>query len=113
MTTNFISMPLYTDLTYRYSISLENISWQFKFYWVERAKQWHFDIRQEDQTPIILGYALVPQYPILEDVPLETYGLNGRFVLMPANVSVATSITQESSIMPEFFELLYMYETEE
>jgi hypothetical protein len=112
MTTNFVEMPLYPELTYRYSISLQGISWQFKFYWVERAKQWQMDIRQEDQTAIILGYALVPQYPILEDVPLEVYGLTGRFVLMPVNVAVATAITQESSIMPEFFKLFYMYETE-
>ncbi len=112
MTTNFIEMPLSSELTYRYSLSLEGNSWQFKFYWVQRAKQWHIDIRQEDQTPVILGYALVPQFPILEDVPLEIYGLTGRFVLMPVNIALASSITQESSVMPGFFKLFYMYETE-
>lgn len=112
MTTNFIQMPLYSDLTYRYSLSLEGQSWQFKFYWVQRATQWHMDIRKEDQTPVVLGHALVPQYPILEDVPLEDVGLTGRFVLMPVNIAVATAITQESLVMPEFFKLYYMYETE-
>lgn len=112
MTTNFVELPLYPELTYRYSLSLEGRSWQFKFYWVDRAKQWHIDIRQEDQNPVILGYALVPQYPILEDVPLELYGLNGYFTLMPVNIAVASLITQESSVMPEFFKLYYVYETE-
>ncbi len=112
MTTTFIECPLSSDLSYRYSIPLEGVSWHLKFYWVERARQWNMDLRQEDNTPIILGYGLVPQYPILEDVPLEGYGLTGRFVLMPVNVAVATQINEESSIMPEFFKLYYMYETE-
>lgn len=112
MKTNLIQMPLFSELTYRYSLTLEGRSWQFKFYWVERAKQWQMDIRQEDNTALILGYALVPQYPILEDVPLELYGLNGNFVLMPVNIAVASSITQESSVMPEFFKLYYQYQTE-
>lgn len=112
MTTNFVEMPLYSNLTYSYSLSLEGQSWNFKFYWVQRARQWHMDIRLENQTALILGYALVPQYPILEDFPLEGYGLSGRFVLMPVNLAVASAITQESSVMPEFFKLFYMYETE-
>lgn len=112
MTTNFTEMPLSSELAYRYSLSLEGTSFQFKFYWVQRAKQWHIDIRQEDQTAIVLGYALVPQFPILEDLPLELYGLTGRFVLMPVNIAVATSLSKESSVMPEFFKLYYMYETE-
>jgi hypothetical protein len=112
MTTNFIEMPLSNELAYRYSLSLEGTSYQFKFYWVQRASQWHIDIRQEDQTAIVLGYALVPQFPILEDLPLETYGLTGRFVLMPVNIAVATALSKESSVMPEFFKLFYMYETE-
>lgn len=112
MTTNFVEMPLFDDLTYRYSLPLQGQSWQFKFYWVQRAMQWHMDIRKEDQTPVVLGYAMVPQYPMMEDYPLEDIGLTGRFVLMPVNVAVATAITLESSVMPEFFKLFYMYETE-
>lgn len=112
MTTNFIEMPLYSDLAYRYSLPLQGQSFQFKFYWVQRAKQWHIDIRLEDQTPVVLGYALVTQYPILEDLPLEGYGLTGRFVLMPVNIAVASALPLESSVMPEFFKLYYMYETE-
>jgi hypothetical protein len=110
--TNFIEMPLFADLAYRYSLSLEGQSFQFKFYWVQRATQWQFDIRQEDQTPIVLGYALVPQFPMLEDLPLEGFGLTGHFALMPVNIAVSTAITQESSVMPEFFKLYYQYETE-
>lgn len=112
MKTNLIEMPLYADKTYRYSLSLQGQSWQFKFYWVDRAMQWHMDIRREDQTAVILGHALVPQYPMLDDLALEDIGLTGRFILMPVNVAVSTAITKESSVMPEFFKLYYQYETE-
>jgi hypothetical protein len=74
MSTVLVELPLYSDLSYRYSASLETVSLQFKYYWNERATQWQMDIRLEDQTPVVLGYALVPQYPMLEDMTLETFG---------------------------------------
>lgn len=110
MSTVFVELPLFSDLSYRYNASLETVSLQFKYYWNSRAKQWLMDIRLEDQTPVILGYALVPQYPMLEDTTLELVGLSGHFELMPVNVAVASSITQESSVMPEFFKLYYVYD---
>lgn len=110
--TNFIELPLFSDLDYRYSISLQGVSWQFRFYWAERAKQWHMDIRQDNNAPVILGYALVAQFPILEDFHLESYGLTGRFSLMPVNVAVAQQLEIESGVMPEFFKLYYQYQTE-
>jgi len=109
--TNLIELPLYSDLDYRYSISLEGVSWQLRFYWVQRAKSWHIDIRQDNNAPVVLGYALVAQYPILEDFHLETFGLTGRFLLMPVNVAVAQQLEVESGVMPEFFKLFYQYQT--
>ena len=70
------------------------------------------DLRQEDQTPILLGYALVPQYPMCVDYNLEDYGLTGYFLLLPINSTIGSKITEESSIMPEFFKLYYVYNTE-
>ncbi|WYN05065.1 virion structural protein [Pseudomonas phage UNO-G1W1] len=111
-TTVYVEMPLYADLKYRYSLSLEGQSFQFTFYWNTRCSQWHMDLRQEDQTPILLGYALVPQYPMGIDYNLEDYGLNGYFKLLPVNSSISSKLTEESSIMPEFFKLYYVYNTE-
>lgn len=113
MSTVFVQLPLHSDLSYRYSASLETVSLQFKFYWNERATQWLMDIRLEDQTPVVLGYALVSQFPMLADTTLESVGLSGHFELMPVNIAVASSITLESSVVPEFFKLYYVYDVED
>lgn len=113
MATVITELPLFPELRYRYAIALEGISWQFYFYWNERVKQWHMDIRREDQTALVLGIALVPQYPMLVDYNLEESGLTGYFTLMPVNVSIAEQLGNESSVMPEFFKLYYTYLTED
>lgn len=110
--TILVEMPLYTDLKYRYGMSLQGQSLQFTFYWNARGAQWHMDMRMEDQTPIILGYALVPQYPMMVDYNLEDIGLTGYFLLLPVNATISNKITEESSVMPEFFSLFYTYNTE-
>ncbi|ATW58384.1 hypothetical protein CNR37_00177 [Pseudomonas phage ventosus] len=107
--TVYIEMPLFSDEKYRYSIPLEGTSWQFTFYWNGRAGQWHMDILREDQTPLVLGQPLVAQYPMLIDYNLEEQGLTGYFLLMPVNVEITTQITEDSSVVPEFFKLYYVY----
>ncbi|CRM19244.1 phage baseplate plug family protein [Pseudomonas sp. 8 R 14] len=108
-----IEMPLYTDSKYRYGIALEGQSWQFTFYWNERCGQWQMDLRKDDQTPVLLGYALVPQFPMCVDYNLEDYGLTGYFLLLPINATISGKITDGSSIMPEFFSLFYVYDTDD
>lgn len=113
MTTVYTELPLFSDLRYRYGATLQGVSWQFTFYWNERINQWHMDIRREDQTALVLGIAMVPQYPMLIDYNLEESGLTGYFLLMPVNVSVAEQLDDESSVMPEFFKFYYVYVTED
>lgn len=108
----YIEMPLYSDLKYRYGLALEGQSFQFTFYWNTRCSQWHMDLKAEDQSPILLGYAIVPQYPMALDYNLEDYGLTGFFLLLPVNATISNKITEEPSNMPEFFTLFYVYDQE-
>lgn len=112
MRTISIEMPLFHEEKYRYSISLEGVSWQLTFYWNERAGQWHMDIRREDQSPVVLGQPLVAQYPMMIDYNLEAAGLSGYFLLLPVNIAIAAEVNKSSSIVPEFFKLYYVYLTE-
>lgn len=109
---NMIEMPLYSDLSYRYSMPLEGKTWQFTFNWNSRCSQWHMDIRRDDQTPILLGYALVPQYPMTVDYTFEDYGLSGYFILLPVNSTISYKLNESSDTMPEFFKLYYSYDAE-
>ena len=110
--TTMINLPLYQDLIYRYGVTLEEEAKQFTFYWNSRCAQWHMDIHNEDRTVIVQGIPLVTQYPILADFPLENHGLTGYFMLLPINTSQVQTLDDSSQIMPQFFELFYIYITE-
>ncbi|RMU57807.1 hypothetical protein ALP29_201798 [Pseudomonas syringae pv. avii] len=43
------------------------------------------------------------------DYTLEDYGLTGYFLLLPSNNSVVSPLSDEPSVMSEFFTLLYVY----
>ena len=107
--TVYVEIPLYDDRKYMYGVSLEGVSYILSFHWNQKAKQWSMDIRLEDRTEIAMGVALVPQYPMLIDYPLEEIGMSGYFLLMPVNSSISSQITEEKDMMPTFFKLFYVY----
>lgn len=113
METVYVEIPMYNERNYSYGVSLEGRSYVLSFYWNRKAKQWHMDLRLEDRTPILMGQALVPQYPMFVDYNLEELGMTGYFELMPVNVSIASKVGDEMSIVPEFFKLYYVYLTGE
>lgn len=106
-------LPLYTTTSYRYSVSLEGTSFNIKIYWNSRAAQWIMDLYEEDQTEIVTGTAIVPQFPILQNFELSAYDLSGYFVLLPVNIAVTDTISDGSDVMPSFFNLYYTYATED
>lgn len=105
-------MPLYTDLIYKYGATIEGQQKQFTFYWNSRKSSWQFDILNEDQTVVIQGIAIVAQYPILIDHPMADQSLSGYFVLLPNVSGDPPDITTDSSVVPELYELLYVYLTD-
>jgi len=111
MTTTFIQLPLYAERNYTYGMSLEGRAYTLTFKWNRKSRSWYIDIRLEDRTPIVLGIALVPQYPIIVDYNLEEVGLNGHFELLPVNPDLASKVGEEFSTVPEFFRLYYVYTT--
>lgn len=111
-TTTIIELPLYTDLLYRYGVTLEEEAKQLTYYWNSRCAQWHFDIHNEDQTVVVQGVPIVAQYPILVDYPLSEHGLTGYFMLLPINNSQTHKLNDKSSVMPESFVFTYNYISE-
>lgn len=111
METVYVELPLYNQRNYTYGVSLEGRSYVLSFYWSVKSRQWHMDLRLEDRTPILLGQALVPQYPMFVDYNLEELGMTGYFELMPVNVALSTKVSEAGDIVPEFFKLYYVYLT--
>jgi hypothetical protein len=102
-------VPLYQDTYYRYTLNLEGIQRTLNFYWNERDGGWHFDLKNIDGTPVILGQKLVAQYPILVDYRLTSKSLSGYMMLVPNNIETRVD-PLDSSVIPQFFKLYYIYE---
>ncbi|HHO8306038.1 TPA: hypothetical protein ACRXVT_005187 [Pseudomonas aeruginosa] len=93
-TTTIYELPLFTDSTnYRYSTALGGQSLGIRLYWNSRAALWHMDVLRDDESPIYSGVTLVPQYPLLADIPNTE--LPGYFLLKPINVELGVSPTDK------------------
>jgi len=110
MTINYVNIPLYSDPDYEYIISLERVAYKIRFYYNERMQQWIIDLRYADNTPIVLGEALVPSYPLFYDYNLED--LSGLFWLEPIGKNMNETI-QNPFELNQYYKLYYYYETED
>lgn len=44
---------------YEFTTSIDSVPYQFRFRWNSRASAWFMDIREQDDTPIVLGVKVV------------------------------------------------------
>lgn len=108
MTTKFISMPLYSDASYSYIISLGTVSYIFQSYFNERANAWFFNLLLEDQTPLITGERLVPNYPLVHDYRLN--GVDGFIFLYPKSKTNNENYLSNARNLSDDYFLFYVYE---
>ena len=113
MKTNIEILPFFTDYKFSYTAPLEGENKVFNFYWNERASCWYMDLRQEDNTPILLGIRLVANYPLCVDYPLKQFGMNGYFLIVPKGDNNPQSIFTTHNALAEQYILSYIYITED
>jgi len=102
----YVPIPLYPDPDYNYFISLERVAYKLRFYYNERMQQWIMDIRYANGDPIILGEAVVPEYPIFFDYATE---LEGFFWLHPIGKKQNHTVANPYQLS-EYYQLFYFYE---
>lgn len=101
-----LELPLYREPDYFYTVSLERVSYQLRFYYNERMEQWMMDLRYANGDPIVLGEALVAKYPLFGDYLTE---LTGIFWLEPRGKFQNETISNPYEI-DKYFQLFYFYE---
>jgi hypothetical protein len=104
-----LQLPIFEEIYYTYAIGLENQRYLLTFLWNERDSAWRMDIRHEDQKPIVLGYKLVPSYPMMADYSLEDDGLSGYFILIHKSQENGV-LSKDFSSMAQYYNLYYIYE---
>lgn len=79
MAEKYVSLPLFADAAYEYSIALQGNSYNVGFIYNERMQLYTISLFDADSNPIVAGEALVPSYPIFLDYAI--YPLTGYFYL--------------------------------
>lgn len=102
-------IPLYPDPAFTQSVTLDQISFQMRFYVNTRTALYHFDLFDAVENPVALGIALLPYTKLCELPSLSQYGLHGYFVMMPINSNTIFEEVPVSAIW-EKYGLLYISE---
>lgn len=102
-----VIISLYDDADYKFIIPLEGVSYQIRLYYNERLETWIIDLSYSDGTPIVLGQALVPEFPLFFDYTIER--MSGYFYLAPIG-----KFKNETLINPfelrKYYTLSYYYD---
>lgn len=109
MTDNHVTLPLFEDAFYTYPISLEGNSYILQFTFNERVQMYFFDLFTSDNVPIVLGEALVPNYPMFKDYALND--LSGFFWLEQKSELNVEPYKEFPDKLNEFYSFFYIYVT--
>ncbi|MNN55950.1 hypothetical protein D3C81_1708560 [compost metagenome] len=108
MTTKYISLPLFSDAFYTYSVALEGNSYNLEFTYNERMQLYSFSLYDADLNPIVLGEALVPSYPIFFEYAL--FPLTGYFWMEEK----ANILSEPYKVYPdkinEYYNMYYIFD---
>lgn len=108
MAKKYISLPLFSDAEYEYTVALQGDSYTLRFTYNERMKLYTVSILSADLVPIVMGEALVPSYPMFFEYAI--YPLTGYFYMYEK----ANIISEPYKVYPEnineYYELVYIYD---
>ena len=111
MAENYVSLVLSEDVFYEYSVSLEGNSYILQFVYNERASLYFLSLFTAERVPVVLGEALVPSYPIFIDYALPD--LTGYFYLQEKASITGEPYKEFPDRINEYYDLFYMFETED
>lgn len=100
-----IPLPLYSDSDYTYTVSLERTAYNIRLYYNERMQNWIIDLRYANNDPIVLGQALVPEFPLFLDYLTD---LTGCFWLEPIGKNQNETVSNPFEL-EKYYNLYYVY----
>lgn len=111
MVDHYVSMPLFTDAYYTYSIPFQGSSYILEFIYNERSQLYFINLLDADNNPIVMGEALVPNYPVFLDYAI--FPLTG-FIWMEEKADIISEPykTYPDSI-DQYYNLFFIYTTED
>lgn len=104
---NYVSLNLFDEPYYEYSVSLEGNSYIVQFIYNERSTLYNFNLFDAERNPIVLGEALIPSYPMFLDYALEN--LTGYFYLQQKGSLQSEPYKEFPDSLAQYYDLFYIF----
>lgn len=75
--------------------------------WNERAESWFYSLYLADNTPLVLGERLVPNYPLISEYSIE--GLSGYFLLLSKAETDSEKYITNTRQLSQYYDFYYTY----
>lgn len=111
MADHYVTMSLFPEPFYTYTIAFQDNSYILEFVYNERARLYFINLYDAENNPIVLGEALVPNYPIFLDYAL--YPLTG-FLWMEEKANIISEAYKAyPDSIDQYYNLFYIYSEED
>lgn len=104
----YVDIPLHSYDSYRVNISLQGNSYVLEFIFNSRLNAYTLSLYDGDNQPIVLGEALLPNYPLFQDYALQN--LTGAFRLIQKERILSEPYKTYPKSLSEYYYFVYTYE---
>lgn len=112
MAIRYVDIPLFDSYYYDMSISLEGVSYTIEMMYNSAMELYTISLYDENKNPIVLGEALVPNYPLFLDYHIQ--GMTGAFIMLPKEVVRDTEPYKKyPDKIHKYYDLVYVYDKKE
>ena len=111
MALKYISLELFPDAFYEYSVALQGVSYSLQFIYNERCELYFLSLLTADNELIVSSMAMVPDYPILKDY--ATFPLTGFFWLEEKAEIKTQPYKRYPDAINQYYNFFYIYESED
>lgn len=108
MTLVAVSLPLFDEPIYSYSVAFEGNSYNLRFGYNERASIYFVSLLDVDDNLLVGGIALTPNYPIFIDYALPL--LSGFLWMEEISNTVFQPYKQFPDKLSQYYTLSYSYD---
>lgn len=108
MAGRYISLPLYNDTYYKYSVVLEDNTYILGFLYLERINQWIYYLKDSEGNSLVSGERLTPNTQLL--LSYANPNLTGFLLFTPKSNVDPEVVKDNIRQISDFYDLFYIYD---
>lgn len=103
-----VELPLFDEVDYRYSITLEGEYYSFRFTYNETMQMYTLKVSDVNNVTLVSGVGVVPNYPMLADYVIGT--LTGALIMIPKSDKDIEFYKLYPKNLSQYYTLSYIYD---